>query len=314
LASVLLVIVVTFITQAVLVLSPGNYADTLRGIPTISPEVIENIVKRYHLDSENVFERYWYWFWPALQGDFGLSYHYRDYVWGLIGERVANTLLLTGSALIFSWGLAIPLGVLGAAYKDRWVDKLCSLISVFGLSIPSVFFSLLMVVFAASTKWFPVGGVHDQIYWSEMSGWEKLVNQLWHLVLPTMVLGTIGMAQYMRQMRSQMIETLSHDYIRTARAKGLSRRRVVLRHALRNAINPLVTLFGFSLAYLLAGTVIVENVFVWPGLGNLILEALQSKDEPLAMAVVTMLALMLVIGNLIADILLAIVDPRIRIN
>ena len=225
-----------------------------------------------------------------------------------------NTLLLTGAALIFSWGLAIPLGTLAGVYRNRLIDKLCSFISFFGLSIPAVFFSLLMILFAAKTGWFPVGGIHNQTVWDLMTPWEKFTDTLHHLVLPTIVLGTISMAQYMRQMRSEMIETLSQDYIRTAKAKGLSGRRVIFRHALANAINPLVTPFGFSLAYLLAGALLTEFVFSWPGLGTLVYEALRDKDEPLVMAAVTMLVLMLVVGNLIADFLLAAIDPRIRLE
>jgi len=314
LAAIPLIIVVTFITKAMLVLSPGNYLDNLRLNPGISREYIERMQQVYHLDSNNVFERYWHWLWPALRGDFGYSFLKDAPVWSLIGERVFNTLLLTGSALVFSWGLAIPLGVLAAVYHNRWVDRLSGLVSFFGLSIPSVFFSLLMVLFAARTGWFPVGGIHNQVMWGVMTPWEKIVDTLHHLVLPTIVLGTIGMAQYMRQMRSEMVETLSQDFIRTARAKGLSLRRVVLRHALGNAINPLVTLFGFSLATLLAGALLTEYVFGWPGLGLLTFEALENKDEPLVMATVTMLVIMLVIGNLIADLLLAIIDPRIRLE
>jgi peptide/nickel transport system permease protein len=314
LAAIPLIILVTFITKAMLVLSPGNYLSNLRLNTSISPEYIERMERRYHLDSENVFERYWYWLLPALQGDFGYSFLEEVPVWNLIGERAFNTLLLTGSALVFSWGLAIPLGVIAALYRNRWPDRLCGFISFFGLSIPSVFFSLLMVLLAAKTGLFPVGGIHNQVMWSVMTPWEKIVDTLHHLVLPTIVLGTIGMAQYMRQMRSEMVETLSQDFIRTARAKGLSWRRVVLRHALGNAINPLVTLFGFSFATLLAGSLLTEYVFGWPGLGLLTYQALDNKDEPLVMATVTMLVLMLVIGNLLADFLLAIIDPRIRLE
>ena len=201
-----------------------------------------------------------------------------------------------------------------AVKRNTWVDKLTGFISFFGLSIPSVFFSLLMVLFAAKTGWFPIDGMRDQIYWDEFTPLEKVRDVLWHLTLPALVLGTISMAQYMRQMRSEMVETLSQDFIRTARAKGLSLRRVVLRHALGNAINPLVTLFGFSLATLLAGALLTEYVFGWPGLGLLTFEALENKDEPLVMATVTMLVIMLVIGNLVADLLLAIIDPRIRLE
>jgi peptide/nickel transport system permease protein len=314
LAAIPLIIVVTFITKALLVASPGNFLDTIRLSPTISHEYFEKMERMYHLDSNNVFERYWYWFWPALQGDFGYSFTKSAPVSTLIGERMLNTLLLTGSALVFSWVFAIPLGVFAAVYRNRWIDKVIGLISFFGLSIPSVFFSLLMVLFAAKTGLFPAGGIHDQVMWGVMTPWQKLVDTAWHLVLPMIVLGTIGLAQYVRQMRSEMIETLSQDYIRTARAKGLSRWRVLTRHALGNAINPLVTIFGFSLATLLAGALLTEYVFGWPGLGTLTFDALSNKDEPLVMASVVMLVLMLVIGNLIADVLLAIIDPRIRLE
>jgi peptide/nickel transport system permease protein len=314
LAAIPLIIVVTFLTKAMLVLSPGDYLDRLRLTPTISREYIAQLEKQYHLDSHNVLERYWYWLWPAMRGDFGYSLQYDRAVGGMIGERVGNTLLLTGSALLFSWGIAIPLGVLAAVYRNRWIDRLCSFISFFGLSMPSVFFSLILVLFAAKTGLFPAGGIHNQSMWDQMAGWDRFTDSLWHLVLPTIVLGMIGLAQYMRQMRSEMIETLSLDYIRTARAKGLSWSRVVVRHALGNAINPLVTLFGFSLASLLAGALITEFVFAWPGLGQLIYDALTNKDEPVVMASVTMLVLMLVLGNFVADWLLAMIDPRIRLE
>src|ERR1051325_8102308 len=314
LAAVPLILFVTFFTKVMLVLSPGNYLDELRLKPNISPDYVARMEQKYHLDSRNVFERYWYWLKPAIKGDLGDSFTTSAPVTTLIGQRMLNTLMLTGSALVFSWALAIPLGVLAGVYRNRWVDKLCSFISFFGLSIPSVFFSLLLILLAAKTGWFPAGGIHDPINWDYMNGWPRFADALWHLVLPTIVLGTLGMAQYMRQMRSEMIETLSQDYIRTARAKGLSERRIVFRHALGNAINPLATLFGLSLAFLLAGALLTEYVFAWPGLGTLVYEALRDKDEPLVMAALTMLGVMLVIGNLIAYLLLAIIDPRIRLE
>ena len=314
LAAVPLLVAVTFLTSTMMVLSPGNFLDELRLNPTISADYIARMEEKYHLDSENVFERYWYWLLPALrEGDLGHSYVYKMPVAGLIGERVFNTLLLTGSALLCSWLLAIPFGVLAAFYRNRWVDKLTGVIAYFGLSIPSVFLSLLAILFAVKTGLFPVGGIRDEVNWDTFSAWEKVIDTAWHLVLPTVVLGTIGMAQYMRQLRSEMVETLSQDYILAARAKGAGWRRVLWHHALRNALNPLVTLFGFSLAYLLAGALLTEYVFSYPGLGTLIYQALERKDEPLVLASVAMLALMLVVGNLLADVLLAVLDPRIRV-
>ena len=171
-----------------------------------------------------------------------------------------------------------------------------------------------MLLFASKTGWFPIGDIHNQVYWDDYSPLRKVGDILWHLTLPSAVLGLIGTAQFMRQMRSQTIEVLSQDYIRTAKAKGLSRRRILFGHAFGNAVNPIVTLFGFSLAFLLAGAVLTETVFNWPGMGRLTVEALINKDEPLVMASVVLLTVMLAIGSLISDVLLAAIDPRIRLE
>jgi peptide/nickel transport system permease protein len=314
LATVPLLLAVTFITQALLIASPGDYFTTLAENPSMTAERLENLRARYHLDTDNVFVRYWYWLRGAVVGDFGYSFKFQTPVWSLITDRILNTLLLAVGALVISWGLAIPLGILSAVKKDSIFDRIAGAVSFFGLSIPSVFFSLLMILFAARSGLFPVGGIHDQVYWDFMTPWQKFVDILHHLFLPAMVLGTIGMAQYMRQMRGEMIETLSQDYIRTARSKGLSGGRVLFRHALGNAINPLITLFGFSFAYLLSGAFLTEFVFAWPGMGRLTVEALIDKDEPLVMASIVMVTVMLVIGNLLADVLLALIDPRIRLE
>jgi peptide/nickel transport system permease protein len=314
LATIPLLLAVTFITQTLLILSPGDYFTTLAENPMMTQERLQDLRARFHLDSKNVFVRYGYWVKGAVTGDFGYSFKFQTPVWSLISERILNTLLLAVGALIISWGLAIPLGVISAVRKDSLLDRVAGGLSFFGLSIPSVFFSLLMILFAARTGLFPVGGIHDQVVWDFMTPLEKFKDVLWHLCLPATVLGTIGMAQYMRQMRGEMIETLSQDYIRTARAKGLSQRRVLTRHALGNAINPLITLFGFSFAYLLSGAFITEFVFAWPGMGRLTVDALIDKDEPLVMASIVMVTVMLVVGNLLADVLLAMVDPRIRLE
>jgi peptide/nickel transport system permease protein len=314
LAIIPLVLAVTFMVQALLILSPGDYLSILAENPAVSKEYIEQLRTQYHLDSQNVFVRYFYWLKNAVQGDFGYSFRFQLPVWQLIAERIVNTMILGLGALVIAWGLAIPLGVLSAVKKDSIFDRLAGAVSFAGLSMPQVFYALLMLLLAAKTGWFPIGGIHDQVYWDYMTPWQKFTNTLWHLALPATVLGTIGTAQYMRQMRGEMIETLSQDYIRTAKAKGLAPRQVLFRHALGNAINPLITLFGFSLAYLLAGALITEIVFTWPGMGRLTYEALVAKDEPLVMASIVMLTVMLVVGSLIADILLAWVDPRIRLE
>ena len=314
LATIPLLLAVTFLTQTLLIVSPGDYITRLRDNPNITPERIAMLKAKYRLDSNNVFVRYGYWVKGVARADFGYSFKFQTSVWSLIGEKIFNTLLLAVAALLISYGFAIPLGVLAAVKKDTIFDRLAGALSFFGLSIPSVFFSLLMVLFAAHTGLFPVSGIHDQVYWDYFTPWQKVTDTIWHLALPASVLGIINTAQFMQQMRGEMVEALSQDYIRTARAKGLSRMKVLYRHALGNAINPIITLFGFSFAFLLSGAFIVEFVFSWPGMGRLTIDALLDKDEPLVMASIVMVTLMLVLGSLVADVLLALVDPRIRLE
>lgn len=314
LISVPLLLAATFLTQALLIASPGSYFDTLATDSQLSPELLALLKRQYHLENENVLVRYGHWLSQALCGNFGYSFKHQLPVWSLIWERAGNTMLLTGTSLVIAWGLAIPAGAMAAAQRNKWADKLLGVFSSFALAMPTVLLSLLAVWFAARTGWFPTGGLHDQIRWEQFSLPQKIADMLWHLALPATVLSLSSLAQYLRQTRGEMIETLSQDYVRAARAKGLSERRILFRHALPNAANPLVTLFGFSLAYLLAGAVLTEQVFAWPGLGRLTVEALLAKDEPLVMAAVTLLTLMLVAGNLIADLLLAAMDPRIRLE
>ena len=260
------------------------------------------------------FEGYLVWLGNVVTGDLGESFLYKTGVAGVIGERLLNTLLLSIAALMIAWGLAIPLGVISGVRPNSVIDHLCGAVAYFGLSVPSVFLALLAVLFAYYTGWFPAGNARDMIGWDSMSGLERFLDVCHHLVLPASVAGLAALAGYMRQMRGQMVETMSADYVRTARAKGVSHRVVVFKHALRNAINPLVTLFGFSLASLLSGSVLVEVVMNWPGLGRLVVDAVFAKDEPLVLAATMMTAVLLVMGNLVADILLGIVDPRIRVE
>ncbi|MEM7163966.1 MAG: ABC transporter permease [Planctomycetota bacterium] len=254
------------------------------------------------------------WCLGALRGNFGLSFQHRRPVFELIMERLWNTLKLSLAALVIAWGLAVPLGVLAAVKPGSLPDHLCGLIAFFGLSIPSVFFALLMVLFASLTGWFPIGDMVDVVNYDSMSLWEKVKNQVHHLFLPAIVIGTGTMAGYMRQTRGNMVEALTQDYVRTARAKGLSPNKVLFKHALRNAINPLITLFGYSLAYLLTGSFLVEVVMNWPGMARLVVDAIFAKDEPIVMAAVMVGSLLLVLGNLVADLLLALTDPRVRLS
>lgn len=257
---------------------------------------------------------YFAWLSNALTGDLGESFQYKTSVADVISSRLLNTLLLSTVALFIAWGLSIPLGVWSGVRPNSMVDYICGATAYVGLSVPSVFLALLAVLFAYYTGWFPVGGMRDLVHWGDMTTGEQALDLAHHLALPASVIGFNSLAGYMRQMRGQMVETMSADYVRTARAKGLSRRSVVYKHALRNAINPLLTLLGFSLAGLLSGSFLVEVVLNWPGLARVVVDAVFARDEPLVMAAVLVATLMLVAGNIVADLLLAMADPRIRLE
>jgi peptide/nickel transport system permease protein len=246
-------------------------------------------------------------------GDFGHSYKYNQPVFGIIAERLWNTLILSIAALVIAYGLGIPLGIFAAVKPNSLVDHSAGILAFIGLSIPTVFSALLAILFATYTGWFPIGDMRS-IDYETYSVWGKIGDRLHHLFLPAFVLGTAAMAGYMRQARGNMIEALGQDYVRTARAKGVSHNAVLFKHAFRNAVNPLVTLFGYSLASLLSGSLLVEIVLNWPGLGRLVFDALSAKDEPLVMASVMISTLLLVFGNLVADLLLSLVDPRVRLS
>ncbi len=312
-ATVPLLLVISFMTFVLLNSSSGDYLTRLLDNPSVTEEYVANLRVQYGLDRP-FMERYGLWLWNALQGELGRSFEYNRDVSSLLMERVANTLLLAMCALVLSWGAAIPLGVISAVRQNTWIDKVAGFVAYFGLSIPRVFLALLAVMFAAYTGWFPIGGLRDEVNWDDFNMWQKTLDVAWHIFLPASVLGITNMAGYMRQMRGYTIETLAQDYVRTARAKGLPERTVLFKHTVRNAINPLVTLFGYSLAYLITGSFLVEIVMSWPGMARLTLSALMAKDVHLVMASVMLASLMLVMGNLIADVLLALVDPRIRVE
>jgi len=301
---------ITFFSFMIISLAPGDYLTAMSQNPQITQETIDGLRAKFGLD------RPWYiqyakWLWNALHLDFGYSFANQVPVFSLISERLVNTMLLALSAALFAWGLSIPLGVFSAVRQNTWVDRSSSFVAFIGLSIPEVFFALLMVLFAAQTGWFPVGGMKS-IDFEYFSYPKQILDLLYHLILPTIVLGSVSMAGRMRQMRANLLDTMLQDYVQTARAKGLSERVVIFKHALRNAINPLITLFGFTLANLLSGAFLVEVVMNWPGLGRLTLDALFTRDLYLVMGSLLMASVMLIIGNLVADILLALSDPRIR--
>ena len=304
---------VSFFTFALTALIPGDYFTKLSQNPQVTPDMLERMRTRYHLDRP-WYVRYGYWVKNVVvHGDFGESIAYKRPAGELIKSRLWNTFLLSMAATILAWGVAVPLGIWAAVHKDSWIDRMCALIAFVGLSVPEVLLALLALMFAYATGWFPIGGASSPLH-DIMGPWEKFKDTLHHLLLPTLVLAAAEMAGIMRQMRSNLLDVLRADFVTTARAKGLAERWVIYKHALRNAINPLLTIFGYSLAALLSGAFIVENIMAWPGLGRLTMEAFFSQDYQLVVATVVMATVLLVVGNFIADLLLAWSDPRIRLK
>jgi peptide/nickel transport system permease protein len=303
---------VSLLTFFLMAISPGNYFTALQQNPQISPDTVRQLQMQFHLDKP-WYVQYVFWIKNVFEGNFGYSMAYHIPATSLIVARLWNTFLLSFFALIIAWGIAIPFGIWAAVRRGSWVDHACSFIAFMGLSVPDVLLSLLALWFAAVTGWFPVGGATSAVY-DFMTPMHQFWDRVHHIILPSIVLAAADLAGIMRQMRSNLLDTLRAEYVTAARARGLGEGWVVYKHALRNAINPLLTIFGYSLAALLSGAFIVENIMAWPGLGRLTLEAFFAKDSYLVVDCVVMATALLVIGNFIADLLLAWSDPRIRLK
>lgn len=304
-----LLILVSLISFFIIRLSPVDPLAELRLNPSISQETLNKEMKRLKLDKP-IYIQYASWAKSFVQGDLGYT-SAGEKVSTKLKERIPNTLLLTSIVIFMTWIVGIPLGVLAAIKKETAFDRILTVVSSIGMAIPSFFFAILMLIFAVKTGWFPVGGLTSYDF-NEMSFCGKIMDLSKHLALPVIVLFTISLSGLQRQMRANMLEVLDSDYVKFARAKGLSEGKVIFKHALRNAINPMITLLGFEFAGLLSGAALTEYVFQFPGLGRLILEAVMKSDINLVMASLMMGTIMLILGNLIADILLMIADPRIR--
>jgi peptide/nickel transport system permease protein len=301
---------VTLLSFIVIQLSPGDFLAEIRLNPVVSGETVDAMRRNFGLD-QPLFIQYAKWLWRLLHLDFGFSFAYHVPVTWLIGSRLVNTLILNIAALVIAWLIAIPIGIHAATRQYTVSDNALSLTAYLGISTPSFFSGLLLLFVAYKTGWLPIGGMTSLDY-DILPWYGKILDVGRHLIIPASVLGFGAAAGLMRQMRGNLLEVLRQDYVRTARSKGLAERPVIYKHAVRNAINPLITLFGFEIGGLLGGAAILENVVGWPGLGRLILEAVVQKDLYVVMGSLVIGSITLVLGNLIADILLALSDPRIR--
>jgi peptide/nickel transport system permease protein len=305
-----IIIGMTFISFIVIKLAPGDFFTQLEMNPSISKQTIEELRKIYGLD-QNVFVQYFHWLLNALKFNLGYSFAYHKPVTALIEERLLNTLELTVTSFVLSWSVSVPLGIIAGVYNGKLLDRLINFFSLLGLSVPNFFLAFLLMFFAAKTGWFPIGGVVSQDY-DKLSFFGKILDRLWHMAIPLTVLVIGSVAGLLRLVRSTIIEELQKDYVKVAVAKGLPYRVVVMKHAFRNALSPFLTLIGFDIAGLLSGAVLVEIITAWPGLGRLMFEAVMAQDIFVVMGSLYIGGIMLLIGNLIADILLALNDPRVR--
>lgn len=311
LQTIPLLIMVSLISFFIIRLSPVDPLAELKLNPSVSPATVERERQRLGLDKP-IIVQYGKWACSFVKGDLGVT-STGEKVSQKLKERIPNTLLLTSIVILLTWLVGVPLGIIAAVNWKTPFDRILTVLTSIGMAIPSFFFAVLLLIFAVKTGWFPIGGLTSPNF-ADMSFIGKLWDITHHLILPVIVLFTISLAGLQRQMRANMLDVLDSDYVKFAMAKGLSEFSVIYKHALRNAINPMITLLGFEFAGLLSGAALTEYVFQYPGLGRLILEAVMKSDINLVMASLMMGAIMLVLGNLIADILLIITDPRIRVK
>lgn len=307
----LLIAVPTFFGITILVyivssLAPGSPLDLLLQDPFITAAEIERKRIEYGLD-QHVIIQYIRWLGELLQGNLGFSYRTHLPVWGMIVERLGPTLVLTFSATIFSVLVAVPLGIM-AAYKpySLW-DYASSGLSFVGSATPNFFAGLILIYFfAVQFKILPIGGMYDT------SGIRTLPMLMKHIILPAAVLSIQQVGRLIRQTRGSMLEVLSEDYVRTARATGLKENVVLVRHALRNALIPIVTELAMMIPFLIGGAVVTEQIFGWPGLGSLMVLSITQRDYPVIMGITVFVAVAVLIGNIVTDLIYSAIDPRIR--
>lgn len=305
LESVVLLLIVSVTTFGLIRSAPGG--PSLLANPELSREDIAQMREQLGLD-DPLPVQYGRWLGNLLRGNLGASYSTVEPVGGLIRDRLPNTLALTGLALALSIVVAIPLGVLSATRRNSRFDRLVAGVSFFGISIPVFWLGIILIIlFSSQLRWLPAGGM------STLGEGFSLADRLKHLALPTVVLATANLAELTRYTRSGMITVLGEDYVRTAHAKGLARRTVVFRHALRAALIPVVTVIGVLLPRAVSGAAITETVFSWPGMGRLAVEAATTRDYPVVMGTTLTVAVVVIASSLLTDVVYGFVDPRVRL-
>jgi peptide/nickel transport system permease protein len=314
--TVIMLFIVSIIGFFIIELPPGDYLTVYvqelssRGDKSALME-IDQLRVRYGLD-EPAYTQYWKWISHFVQGDFGDSFKYRMPVNKLVGDRMLLTVLLTLATMVITWMIAIPIGIYSATHQYSWLDQVLSALSFIGLGTPGFLLALVVLYIAAFRFNSPIGGLFSQDFENAPWSLSRIFDLLKHLWIPALITGATGTASVIRIMRGNLLDTLRQPFVLAARAKGLKENVVIYRHAVRLAINPLITILGLSLPDLISGVALVSIVMNLPTAGPLFLEALQSQDMYLAGSFLMFMTIMLVVGNFLADIALAWVDPRVR--
>jgi peptide/nickel transport system permease protein len=310
--AIMLIIAVVVLNFALIHLAPGDPAEVIAGeMGGASADILAQLRTAYGLD-KSFLEQLWVYAKHVLSGDLGQSFYFNAPVVELISQRLPATLLLVITAILLAMVVGTFLGVMAARRPNGWTSNFITVFSLIGYSAP-VFWTgiLLILLFASVVPIFPVGGIRDVTRLG--AGWfASTIDILHHLVLPAATLAIIYLAQYSRLARASMLEVLGADYIRTARAKGLTERVVIFKHALRNAVLPVVTIAGLQFSSVLAGAVLVETVFAWPGLGNLAYQSILRRDSPTLLGILLFSAMVVIIVNMLTDLTYRLIDPRIR--
>ncbi|MED4232645.1 ABC transporter permease [Priestia megaterium] len=299
----------SFLIFVLFALLPGDYIDSN---PKLTPERAQELRKLYGLDKP-ILERYVRWFTDLVKGDFGFSLKYQEPVTSLLNKFIWNSFLIAAVSLFFTWTIALFTGVISAVKQYSWFDGFVTLGVFAAMSFPSFFIGLLLIkFFAVDLGILPIGGMIDT--GSNTTKLAYLLEVSKHMVLLVAILTLLSVGSLTRYFRTGMLEVVRQDYIRTARAKGLKERSIIFKHALKNALLPAITLLAFELPGLFSGAIITEQIFNWPGVGRIQLEALSFRDYPVLMSFTMLLSFLTIIGNFLADITYAAVDPRIRLK
>ena len=300
----IVMLLISFFSFAIIDLAPGDISSMYL-TPDMTEAERQLITEKLGLD-KSMPEQYWGWLTEALQGNFGVSLSYNTPVAPMLLRRLPSTILLMGVSLLVSLALAIPLGLVAGYKKNTWADNLISSFAYFGMSIPSFYFGMLMIIlFTATLHWLPSSGMHSV-------GVDTPLDTLQHMIMPvlTMALGT--MASKIRYVRANTIGQLSEEYVLASKAKGCTPAQILRKHVLKNTLLPIITILGMNMASLVCGSFIIESVFGWPGVGSFAMEAIGKRDYPVIMAYIMLSGFILVVGNFVADILYSFADPRIK--